>query len=99
MREYIIDGVTYAAKKEYTCRGCAFEYAGHCDNRPDCEGIIWVRQEIQDRQPKHYKQWEYKFEKMAAFIVDQDTLGSFGGEGWELCSIDYGCFILKREKQ
>jgi hypothetical protein len=26
-------------------------------------------------------------------------LNSLGEEGWELCSIDYGAFIFKREQQ
>jgi hypothetical protein len=105
MREYLFNGVTYISKEESTCKGCAFESEDNCDNRPDCYSIIWVKQEPQKpqndvkEQPKHRKQWEYAFHRMKEYSHDKEVLPALGAQGWELCAIDYGCFILKREKQ
>lgn len=47
------------------------------------------------------KLFEYKLEKMPrgakSIHAIEMILDNLGLDGWELCGIDYGCFILKRE--
>jgi hypothetical protein len=46
------------------------------------------------------KTFEYKVEKMPgrATLKDvEEVLNAYGKDGWELCSTEYGAFMLKRE--
>jgi hypothetical protein len=48
------------------------------------------------------KQWEYQLVKAPSGVPItniEDDLDALGKDGWELCGIHYGYFILKREKQ
>lgn len=41
--------------------------------------------------------WEYMLVLQPKTpTVAEDDLNSLGMDGWELCGIDYGCFIFKR---
>ena len=43
--------------------------------------------------------WEYMLEEIPTLATRrevEDKLGELGWSGWELCGIDYGCWILKR---
>ena len=43
--------------------------------------------------------WEYKLVESPRSSTHEevkDMLDKLGNEGWELCGVDYGAFILKR---
>ena len=46
-------------------------------------------------------EWEYQMEPMPrnkTVKEIEDYLNYYGNDGWELCGIEYGCFIFKRAK-
>lgn len=45
------------------------------------------------------KRWEYKMVRQAQLDAHdlEYELNILGRDGWELCSIDWGCCIFKRE--
>lgn len=47
-------------------------------------------------------QWEYALLSQRDVSIRTQTVAEFlneeGQYGWELCGIDYGCFIMKRRK-
>lgn len=44
-----------------------------------------------------YKSFEYKLVPTPDYPGIVPALKLLGEEGWELCGIEYGCFIFKRE--
>jgi hypothetical protein len=61
------------------------------------DGVKVNRTNLNMSEPAMVK-WQYKMVKMQSDTVPniEHSLDELGWEGWELCGIDYGCFILKR---
>lgn len=52
-------------------------------------------------EPGQMKRWEYSVEPMRRCCSPgglYERLNHLGKEGWELCLIQYGCLILKRQE-
>lgn len=47
------------------------------------------------------KKFEYRVQEMQKggrhLYEVQEELDNYGREGWELCTVEYGCWIFKRE--
>ena len=57
---------------------------------------------LAESAPIKTPKWEYKLVSVKDAIAEesvQEFLNKYGEEGWELTTIDYGSFILKRMKE